>query len=266
MKTLRIVGKCLAAVLLAASVGSCSDDDDEGGAIDDGIVFNLSNYEVEYAENGAWVDTYNTGVGDVVLGQYTFSHSASATEWGGVVYESYMGFVPSQSSDNTDHSSDDWVQYQWGAITGGGLSGNGTPYMLGMWNVQEDVTSVPDAPALSVTYGGIAFDPEEVYVTNSAYGYYGMKNGTAYSKVFGADDWCKLHIIGVKNGVETGRTEVALAANGNILNQWQCVNLDALGDAVDMIYFQFTSSDSGQWGMNNPAYFCLDRLKIEMID
>lgn len=261
MKTLRFVGKCVVAILMTASLGSCSDNDEPS----DDIVFKLSDYVVDYAENGAWVDTYNTQVGDVVLGKFVFSHSASATEWAGIVYESYSGFVPTRSSDNADHSGDDWVQYQWGSITGGGLNGKNSPYMLGSWDVMEDLSVSSARPSLSITYDGIAFDPEEMFVTNSAYGYYAMKNGTAFNRKFGDEDWMKLHIIGMRNGVETGRVEVALADNGQLLSHWQRVDLEALGDVVDMIYFQFSSSDSGQWGMNNPAYFCLDRLKIEMI-
>lgn len=262
MKALRTVGKCIVAMLVATSMVAC----DEENEPTDGIVLNLSNYSIDYDAKGAWVDAYNVEVGEVNLGDFAFSHNVTAYEWDGVVYKSYYGFVPSCSSDNADHSGDDWVQYQWGAITGGGISGVGTPYMLGSWNVIEEVDAVPEYPSLSVTYGNVEFDPEEVFVTNSAYGYYAMKNGTAFSKKFGSEDWTKLHIIGVRNGVETGRVDVSLAAEGQLLNGWKCVNLDALGDAVDMIYFQFTSSDSGQWGMNNPAYLCLDRLKIELAD
>ncbi|MBR5898643.1 MAG: DUF4465 domain-containing protein [Muribaculaceae bacterium] len=261
MKTLRAVGKCVVAMFVAASMVAC---DDNGEPTDD-IVFNLSKYSVDYDADGAWVDAYNVDVTQVELGGFEFSHTGIATEWDGMVYSSYYGFVPSRSSDNADHSGDDWVQYQWGSITGGGVSGKGSPFMLGSWNVMEDLSMVA-APYLSITYGGQMFDPEEVYVTNSAYGYYAMKNGTAFNKQFGADDWMNLHIIGVRNGVETGKVDVALAANGKLLDSWKRVDLDALGDAVNMIYFQFSSSDSGQWGMNNPAYFCLDRLKIELTD
>lgn len=260
MKTLRLIGKGVVAMFVAASMVAC----DEKEEPTDDIVFNLSNYSVNYEANGAWADAYNVEIGEINLGGFVFSHNATAYEWDGVIYSSYYGFVPSRSSDNADHSSDDWVQYQWGAITGGGLSGSGSPYMLGSWNVMEEVNAVPEYPSLSVTYDNVEFDPEEMFVTNSAYGYYAMKNGTAFNKKFGSEDWMKLHIIGVRNGVETGRVDVSLAANGQVLNTWQCVALDALGDAVDMIYFQFSSSDSGQWGMNNPAYLCLDRLTIEL--
>lgn len=261
MKTLRTVGKCVVAMFVATSMVAC----DNGDEPTDDIVLNLSKCSVNYEANGAWVDAYNVDVTQVELGGFEFSHIGIATEWDGIVYTSYYGFVPSRSSDNADHSSDDWVQYQWGSITGGGVSGKGSPFVLGSWNVMEDLSTVP-APYLSITYGGQAFDPEEVYITNSAYGYYAMKNGSAFSKKFGVDDWMYLHIIGVKGGVETGKVDVALAANGQLLDRWERVGLDALGDEVDMIYFQFSSSDSGQWGMNNPAYFCLDRLKIKLTD
>ena len=259
MKTFRIFGQCVMAVALTLLMSACSDDEE-----DNDIVFSASNYVIDYADNGAWVDVYDVNNGDIQLGEFTFTHDADATEWGGVTYYSYKGFCPSRSTDNLDHSNESWVDYQWGAITGGGVSGKGAPYMLACW-MSDEIANIGAAnAALCITYGNGAFDPEEVYVTNSAYGYYGVKNGTAFNKKFEDGDWFKLHIIGERNGVETGRVDVLLADGQDILNTWKCVDLDALGDAVDAIYFQMSSSDTGQWGMNNPGYFCLDRLKIEL--
>lgn len=106
------------------------------------------------------------------------------------------------------------------------------------------------------------FAPLEVYVTNSAYGYYTMLNGDSFCKKFTESDWCKLHIHGVAEGTETGSIDVNLATGTDILSSWKKIDLTPLG-TVDMIYFQMSSSDSGQWGMNTPAYFCLDRLRID---
>ena len=260
MKTLRLVGRCAMAVFVAASLTACEDDDNDA---DEVVLDDYSALAQEWDNNGAWAKTYHVNVGEFLLDGFTFSHEASGYEWGGVTYYSWKGFAPSRSTDNADHSGDDWIQYQWGAITGGGMSGAGSPYILACYDVQEDLTSVPTNPSLAITFGNVVFDAEEVFVTNSAYGHYGMKNGTAYSKQWTSSDWFKLHIIGTRGGVETGRVEVLLADGLNILDSWKRVDLDPLGD-VDMIYFQLSSSDSGQWGMNNPGYFCLDRIKVEL--
>lgn len=275
MKTLRILNRFAAATCLLASftltLSSCSDDDDdEPGYVqpatdDDDIVLDVASAGFQYGENGAWASVYDTSVGNFNVQGFSFTHEASSSEWGGYVYYSWKGFSPSVSSDNADHSADSWTDYQWGAITGGGIAGTGTPYVLGMWDVNEALDAVPQSPACAVTYNaGAVFDPEEVYVTNSAWGYYGVKNGSAFNKAFTESDWCKLYIKGVRNGVVTGTVEVYLANGTQILNAWKRVDLDPLGDAVDMIYFQMSSSDTGQWGMNNPAFFCIDRLAIDI--
>lgn len=261
MKTLRLVGKSVLCVMATLALSACSDDDDS-----DEVTFKLSDYEVNYDANGAWADVYNVNSGDVILGDFTFSHEASGYEWDGITYYSYKGFCPSRSTDNADHTGDDWTLYQWGAITGGGVSGKGTPYMLACWSTADGESIDASSASLRITYAGGKFDPDEVFVTNSTWGYYGMKNGTNYSKKFEEADWCKLHIVGSLNGVETGVVSVMLANGTDFLDTWQKVDLDALGDVVDTIYFYMTSSDTGSWGMNNPAYFCLDRLTIDMID
>ncbi len=271
MKTLRILNRFAVAACLLSSftltISSCSDDDDEPGGVlpeadNDDIVLDIASAGFQYGENGAWASVYDTQIGNFDVKGFGFTHEVSSSEW--YVYYSWKGFSPTVSTDNTDHSADSWNDYQWGAITGGGVAGAGTPYILGMWDVNETLDAVPQSPACAVTYNsGAVFDPEEIYVTNSAWGYYGVKNGSGFNKAFTESDWCKLYIRGVRNGVVTGTVEVYLANGTQILNTWKHVDLDPLGDAVDMIYFQMSSSDTGQWGMNNPAFFCIDRLAIE---
>lgn len=259
MKTFRLARNGAFTALALLAMTACSDDDG-----DNSLVIDFQSENISFNDQGYWEDCYDTAVKGFEIDGFTFSHQATATEWGGYVYYSWHGFCPSRSRDNTDHTADwSWVENQWGAITGGGLSGADDTYLLGCWSTGEDLTAVPAEPVNAITYGGNVFDPDEIYVTNSAYGYYVMKNGSAYSKVFAAGDWCILHIIGARDGVETGRVDVYLADGEKMLTDWTLIDLDPLGD-VDMIYFQMTSSDTGQWGMNNPAYFCLDGLEIDM--
>ncbi|HKL40270.1 MAG TPA: DUF4465 domain-containing protein, partial [Cryomorphaceae bacterium] len=44
-----------------------------------------------------------------------------------------------------------------------------------------------------------------------------------------------------------------------IVDEWTYVDLTSLGDA-DSLSFTLTSSDVGEFGMNTPAYFCIDDL------
>ncbi len=244
-----------AAALAAVTLAACSDDDDST------ITANLSSVAVNYDADGAWADCYATT--DFTVSGLEFSHTWDMTEWGGVKYYSWKGFCPSRSEDNADHSAGgDWVPYQWGAVTGGGMSGSGTPFILGCWDVNESTEAIPSTATCSIkAVEGTKFSPKSVYVTNSNYAYWVMKVGSAFSRPFGDTDRCTLYIHGVNNGRETGVVTFDLAAAGKIVDTWTKVDLRSLGE-VNYIYFQMTSTDSGQWGMNTPAYFCLDRLEF----
>jgi hypothetical protein len=252
--------KLLAVAALALGFTSCNDDDDQTKSYAYNFTFDLESDQ--YNADGYWKDVYNTTVTEVPLSPaVTATHSASVSEWDGVEYKSWNGFCPSISTDNADHSADEegWTPYQWGAITTT-RSSMYPGYLLGFWNVYESKTDYVANPscALNFTTPGT---PVSIYVTNSAYGYYIMKNGSAFSHAFENTDWCKLYIKGVRGGAITGTITVYLAREGQILDEWLQVDLSGLG-VVDQIYFQMESTDEGEWGMNNPAYFCLENLTM----
>ncbi len=246
----------LLSLALCMGLSSCNDDKDDSQTVS--YIFELS--ASEYTSQGYWVDVYNTGQGNFnIYPNLVMSHSAAADEYDGVVYKSWKGFCPSESRDNADHSNDNWVDYQWGSITGGGVGDNS--YVIACWDVNETTTQVPERVSVGMgsVYGN-EFYPSQVYITNTAWGYYAMKNGSAFSKAFGPHDWCTVEIYGVdlKNNI-TGQVSVDLARDGKICDAWQLVDLTPLKKCA-VIYFQMKSSDTGQWGMNNPAYFALDNF------
>ena len=111
-----------------------------------------------------------------------------------------------------------------------------------------------------------------LYVTNSNYAYNDMLQGSLLSKKFGGEtgeeeDWFKLTITGLnENGEVTGAVEFYLAdfraadsSQDYILNEWTFVDLASLG-VVSALQFSLDSSDQGAFGMNTPAYFCLDTI------
>ncbi len=108
-----------------------------------------------------------------------------------------------------------------------------------------------------------AFQAESVWLTNSTYAYLAMKNGDDFTKVFGEGDWFKVTLTGYLGENETGSIDYYLAdfreGKAFISNQWEKVDISAL-EAVDKITLSFDSSDKGEWGMNNPAYVCMDDL------
>jgi len=114
---------------------------------------------------------------------------------------------------------------------------------------------------------------ESINITNVTYVAYTLKNGDMFSKKFGGldgkdSDWFKLIITGINaNGKEIGKIETYLADFQNsdnrkdyVVKQWKKVDLSSLGE-LKKLKFELNSSDVGSWGMNTPAYFCIDNIK-----
>lgn len=107
------------------------------------------------------------------------------------------------------------------------------------------------------------------YVCNNPYVYYAIEKGNPYSTKFEQGDWFKLVAHGIdEQGTETGTVEYYLAdyrsenADDWKLNDtWEWVDLSELGQ-IASIYFTMESSDTGDYGINTPTYFCLDKLTV----
>lgn len=109
------------------------------------------------------------------------------------------------------------------------------------------------------------------FVTNSTYAALSMKEGDDYTKKFGGDegsdpDWFKLTVTGTRSDSTKATVDFYLAdyrfenpANDYIIETWQWIDLTPLGK-VNKLSFELSSTDNGDWGMNTPAYFCMDNL------
>lgn len=110
------------------------------------------------------------------------------------------------------------------------------------------------------------------YVTNSTYAYNSMRDGDAFAKKFGGAtgtdaDWYMLTIKGYRSGsITTDSINFYLADyrfsssdSDYIVKDWTWVNLNSLGH-VDSLQLSLSSSDVGSFGMNTPAYFCIDNF------
>ena len=115
---------------------------------------------------------------------------------------------------------------------------------------------------------------DSLYVTNSTYTYNSMKDGDPFAKKFGGPtgndpDWFKLVIRGYTSGqLISDSVEYYLAdfrdvnnSNDYIVKDWNKIALAPLASA-DSLLFTLSSSDNGQFGMNTPAYFCVDNFAI----
>jgi hypothetical protein len=195
--------------------------------------------EAESFYNGA------DGEGSFNSGGFTFLNSFFPSPWG----DYWSGFA---ASNVTDNQTAGWTN-QYSAISGKGALGTS---------------------AYAVSYGNseIQFSKTTVsglYITNATYTYFSMLNGDDYSKKFGGEDgfdpdWFKVSVAGIsETGDTTGIINYFLAdftgENNYIVNDWRWLDLSSLGE-ITKLRFSLSSSDVGAWGMNTPAYFCIDQL------
>jgi len=176
-------------------------------------------------------------------------------------YFSWSGWAYSNISDTVTPG----YQNQYSAITGGGFSGDVSKGNFG--------TSSLYGPSVIDFTLEKAHALEGFFVTNSTYGALSMEQGDWVAKKFGGSDgtdpdYFKLKVWGSKNGTSTDTLDYYLADFRNensgkdyIIETWQWVDLSSFGK-VDSLMFGLESSDMGDWGMNTPAYFCLDNLYV----
>ena len=100
-----------------------------------------------------------------------------------------------------------------------------------------------------------------MYVCNNVYAYNSITKGDAIAgDPFGDDDWFMLSIGGMLDGkMVNTQVEFYLAKGKNVVTDWTYVDLSQLGK-VDAIFFTLSGSKTGDWGLNTPAYFCIDNL------
>jgi hypothetical protein len=184
-------------------------------------------------------------------GSAYFYNSYNA-DWG-----SWAGFAYTNMTDDTTAG---WGN-QYSAITASGVNGSSN-YAVSYAGGGSSVKLTGDLAGTTL---------KGVFVTNSTYAALSMQEGDAYAKKFGgADgtdpDWFLLTIKGYAQGVYTDSVNFYLAdfrsddpKQDYILKSWAWVDLHGLG-TVDSLTFELHSSDVGDYGMNTPAYFCMDNL------
>lgn len=136
------------------------------------------------------------------------------------------------------------------------------------------VMSYIDSNALGKAVSGF-------YINNGTYPALSMKYGDSFAKKFGDTtgtnchcpqgtypDWFKLTVQGWLAGkLSTDSVVFYLAdyrfgtdtAKDYIVSKWQWVDLTPLGN-IDSLQYTLYSSDNGAFGMNTPAYFCVDNF------
>jgi hypothetical protein len=113
---------------------------------------------------------------------------------------------------------------------------------------------------------------EGFFITNSTYASYSIKDGDFICKKFGGatgkdKDFFMVKIKKYYGGILSNDSVVFYLADYRsddstkdyIVNDWRWVDLTSLGN-IDSLTFELISSDNGQFGMNTPAFFCIDNF------
>jgi len=177
----------------------------------------------------------------------------------------------------------DWTQSPWGDYWSGGFaySTMRDSVTSGYGNLYSAKTAIGNNNSFTYVVGQngakINIPPMAIrslinscYITNSTYAYNSMRDGDLFAKKFGGatgndPDWFKLTIKGSTFGfMQPDSIEFYLAdfrfsdnSQDYILKTWEFVDITPLG-YVDTLYFNLSSSDVGSFGMNTPAFFCMD--------
>jgi len=185
-------------------------------------------------------------------------------------FNTWSGWAYSNSTDNINPT----YTNQYSAIASGdvdALSSEGSNFAIAY--LPLDWTNYETKPVELNFINELSRFVAGVFVTNSTYSALTMEFGDAFTNKFGGEtgndpDWLKLTIYGIYEGIQTAQVEFYLAdfrfmdnSLDYIIKTWQWIDLSALG-RVDKLVFNLTSSDTGEWGMNTPAYFCIDKLCI----
>jgi hypothetical protein len=180
---------------------------------------------------------------------FSNTYNSQYSSWGGFAYSSKMdsltaGFTNMYSSAN-----------------GKGYSGSAT-YAVGFVSAYSGPTSI------SLTGSAKGKIVDGFYINNNTYTYQSMLNGDTYAKKFTSHDtdWFMLRTYGYMNGVMTDSVDFYLAdfrfadsSKAYIVKSWTWIDLSTMGN-VDSLSFAMSSSDNGAYGMNTPAYFCMDNF------
>lgn len=170
--------------------------------------------------------------------------------------EFWSGWAISATTDVTTPGSGN----QYSAIAGEGAEG--TPaYAVSFASPESYITLDTDQTSGMLTIPSL-------YVTNSTYTYFSMRDGDDFAKKFGGEtgDDPDFYLLTINTYSENELQETIpfyladyrFEDNNEdyILDEW--IKIEFSNAAVDSITFGLTSSDNGMFGMNTPAYFCAD--------
>ncbi len=238
-----------------------------GGFDLDGVAVINSNVQNEVAGFEGFIlepDSYflPESAGSFSSGSLSFLYEGGFGSWSGFTCSNRVTLNGSYTDD------------QFVAVPGGGVEADLTTFAISYVNSDWMTGTYDPIPSVIQTTAGDEAVFSGFYVTNTNMAYITMRDGTLFNKKFGGvsgndPDWFRLKVWGIRtdNSLTPEITHYLadFRSDDNALDyiqdDWRWVDLMPLG-AVKSLQFILESSDSGDFGINTPAYFCLDHLTV----
>lgn len=282
MKTIKVA---LSAIAVAAIMTSCSDDEPVYRRVISfenarGVVAGPSSYGEnlydgysgvqftqgsEEVENGVNLEfginpnggTYNYWNGGIVLSEWNYrSDIEGSTEGWWYTYSNQCSVYNTLSTDGANEGAGAGNSNRFAVINGYSDANNDNSASFNFSASKEYLVESIEICPTSYVYGTITKG-------NS----FGNNPGLSLREVTG---WFKVTATGyTAAGVKTGTVEKYICDYRNPQNEidiattWQTWDLSALG-RVNKVVFNFEGSDSGQWGLNTPAYLAIDDITLRL--
>jgi len=218
---------------------------------------------------------YSKGSNDLYYNGDLGGNTTNSQGWksGGV------GFSNSYTFD-TQYNYGYWSGFSYSRVNAGNQSGFQNQYAAkpgtGSSGSAHYAIAYNSFVGDSVITFGAQVQVASIDISNTAYAYFSMKEGDQFSKKFGGGsgndpDFFKLRILGFQGATQTAAVDFFLAdyrfennAQDYVVDQWTRVDLASLG-TIDSLKFALSSTDNGQFGMNTPAYFAMDRIEFSAV-
>lgn len=185
----------------------------------------------------------------------------SYTDWGGGA-SSWNGFAYSNETDITTYS---YINEFSSASGSGALSSNNyvVSYIMSDW--MNDYEPVPSVMKIDIETA-----PEVIpgmFINLNTYASLYMAESDLYNT---GNHWLKLHIAAYSTSTFLVSFADIMLADYRFedndldfkLNDWTYVDL-SWAEGTDSLLFYIYSSDAGDYGVNTPAYFCIDNVGAE---
>lgn len=221
--------------IVALTFVACDDSDDP------------STLTVDFEDvtlNSAGLNVNDTVSGSIISGDASFTCT-----WTTSIYGTYgCGFTISNQTDTANAG-------MYNAFSCIAQSGANSSSSYAVFNSSTD----------SIKFNS-PVDMESVMLCNNAYAYISMLNGDDFGRAFCTDSSDYFYVtLTLYNETNTflGSDDFYLAdfrdGKSTIVKDWEKMDLSGFND-VSYIKFSFSSSDTGDYGINTPQYFCIDNI------